>query len=48
LSPYLFGSEENEILSAAPGAHHEVAVALGSPGGVLRGYIDVHRTPAAM
>jgi sulfide:quinone oxidoreductase len=48
LSPYLLGSDEDEILSAAPGAHHEVAVALGSPGGVLRGYIDVHRMPAAV
>jgi sulfide:quinone oxidoreductase len=48
LSPYLFGSEENEILSTAPGARHELAGAPGSPRGVLRGYIDVHRTPAAV
>jgi sulfide:quinone oxidoreductase len=47
LSPYLLGRQEDEVLSAAPGAHHEVAVRPGLEGGDLRANIDVLRVPAA-
>jgi sulfide:quinone oxidoreductase len=47
LSPYLLGREENEILSAAPGARHEGTITCGLEGGDLRADIDVLRVPAA-
>jgi sulfide:quinone oxidoreductase len=47
LSPYLLGREENEILSAAPGPHREVAMAPRLEGGDLRTNIDILAVPAA-
>ena len=47
LSPYLLGREEDEVLSAAPGTHHEVALAHGLEGGDLRAPIAPHAVPAA-
>jgi hypothetical protein len=47
LSPYLLGREEDEVLSAAPGPHREVAIAHGLEGGDLRAPVDLHAVPAA-
>ena len=47
LSPYLLGRREDEILTAAPGAHHEGTIACGLEGGDLRASVDVLRVPAA-
>ena len=47
LSPYLFGREEDEILSAVPGPHREVALTHGLEGGDLRANVDIFAVPAA-
>jgi sulfide:quinone oxidoreductase len=47
LSPYLFGREEDEILSAAPGAHRKVAMTPRLQGGDLRADIDILELPTA-
>jgi sulfide:quinone oxidoreductase len=46
LSPYLFGRDEEEILSAVPGAHTEVAMTPGLEGGDLRAGIDILAVPS--
>jgi sulfide:quinone oxidoreductase len=46
LSPYLFGHEEDEILSAAPRPHRAVALAPKLEGGDLRANVDIHAVPA--